>query len=137
MTVTFADPPEHLPKIGTVESAAVFYDGADALLAYEIAPVAGGGIAILAFDHVFDLRVLPLTVESLGQADLPASPYAITEVFGSPRTTKWTALAPRLWTLSFNDELIEIVFRKVELIDHAADNRPPSEVLAKLIATRR
>lgn len=135
MTVTTSDPAEKLPALGTVENPAIFYDGANALLAYQVAPVDGGGSVVLACDDVFDLRILPLTVESLGEAELPARPWSITEITGSQRTAHWTHLSPRLWTLSFNDELIEIVFHNLSLADHVNDDRLPARVLAEFIAS--
>ncbi len=136
MTVTATVPAEKLPTLGTVENPAIFYDGANALLAYQVAPVEGGGTAVLAFEDVFDLRILPLTVESLGSHNVPARPYAITEVSGTTRTEKWQALAARFWTLSFNDELVEIVFRKVSPLEQKRDEPSPSRALAKVIASR-
>lgn len=134
--VTATDQSEKLPALGTVEPPAIFYDGADVLLAYQVAPAEGGGTAVLAFRHVFDLRILPLTVESLGGHDVPARPYAITEVSGTPRTEKWRALAPRLWTLSFNDELVDITFRTVAILARDEETAAPSRALSEVIASR-
>ncbi len=112
MSVTYADPVENFPAIGTVENPSTFYDGRDLVLSYEIAPVAGGGIAVLKFHQIFDFRISPMNVEGLANAKHPTRAWAFTEVFGSDKTEYWNvkALNIRFWTISFNDVTVEIVF---------------------------
>jgi hypothetical protein len=56
-------PPEEVfPAIGTVENPAIFYDGRDLLLCYEVAPVDDGGTVILAFNDVIFFEQNPHNV---------------------------------------------------------------------------
>ena len=123
-------PNETFPLIGTVENPAVFSDGRDLLLSYEIAPVAGGGIAILKFSDVIHFEQNPINVEGLKDAVFPAKPWDFTEVFGSDRTTRWKALEPRFWTISFNDVTVEVVFSKVHKAHETREGVRPPDALA-------
>ncbi|MDJ0640327.1 MAG: hypothetical protein QNJ20_15985 [Paracoccaceae bacterium] len=135
MNLSATDPVENLPEIGTVENPAFFYDGNDLFFAYQVAPVAGSGTVVLKFDFVLDVRTLPISVEALGDAEYPVRMYAITEIIGAERTARWTALSPRFWTISFNDELVEIVFRSVTLVARSTATERPDQALRRMLAT--
>lgn len=126
-------PTETFPLIGTVENPALFSDGRDLLLSYEIAPAAGGGIAILKFSDVIHFEQNPINVEGLRDAIYPAKPWDFTEVFGSNRTTKWKALEPRFWTISFNDVTVEVVFSKVHKAHETREGFRPHDALADFL----
>lgn len=128
-----AAPLERFPAIGTVESPALFYDGADILLCYQIAPVAGGGNALLAFTGVFDLRINPTNIQGLASSELPVKPWDFLEISNARRIQRWASLNPRLWTISFNDEMVEIVFKSVELVLQTQDQASPSACLRQFL----
>jgi hypothetical protein len=129
-------PQEDFPAIGTVENPAIFSDGSDLLLSYDIAPVAGGGVAILKFSDVIHFEQNPMNVKGLGHAKYPTKAWDFTEVYGSERTTKWKALSPRFWTISFNDVTVEIVFSKVKIVQETRQAVGPSAALVGFLATQ-
>ncbi len=129
-------PKEDFPTIGTIEKPAMFFDGYDLLLSYDIAPVAGGGIAILKFSDVIHFEQNPTNVEGLRNALYPTKAWDFTEVCGSERTTKWKALSPRFWTISFNDVTVEIVFSEVKKVHETRQVSKPIKELARLLATQ-
>ena len=129
-------PQEDLPVIGTVENPAIFFDGSDLMLSYDVAPVAGGGVAILKFSDVIHFEKNPTNVEGLGYAKYPTKAWDFTEVFGSERTTRWKALSPRFWTISFNDVTFEIVFSKVQIVQETRQVVGPSAALVGFLAIR-
>ncbi|MPL74847.1 hypothetical protein SDC9_20666 [bioreactor metagenome] len=130
-----AHPKETFPEIGTVDVPALFSDGEDLLLSYEVAPVAGGGIAILKFSDVIYFEQNPNNVKGIRNASFPASPWEFTEVFDSDRTTFWTALEPRFWTISFNDVTVEVVFSKVQKVHQTCEAVRPAKALADYLST--
>ena len=125
-----ARPTENFPLMGTVENPALFSDGRDLFLSYDIAPAAGGGIAILKFSDVIHFEQKPINVEGLGDVASPTKPWDFTEVFGSDRTILWKALEPRFWTISFNDVTVEVVFSKVHKAYETREVVRPSDALA-------
>jgi hypothetical protein len=127
-------PQEEFPSIGTIENPAMFFDGSDLLLSYDIAPVAGGGIAILKFSRVVHFGQIPVNVEGLRDARYPTTAWDFTEVYDSDRTTKWKALLPRFWTISFNDLTVEVVFSDVKIVHETRQVGRPSEALVRLIS---
>ena len=127
-------PQEAFPSIGTIENPAMFFDGSDLLLSYDIAPVAGGGIAILKFSDVIHFEQNPINVEGLRDAKFPTRAWDFTEVFFSDRTTKWKALSPRLWTISFNDVTVVVVFSEVKIVHETRQAERPSDALVRLLA---
>ncbi|PRA88066.1 hypothetical protein CQ054_06690 [Ochrobactrum sp. MYb29] len=130
-----AAPPECLPEIGTIENPALFFDGYDLLLAYDIAPVSGGGVAILAFLRVFHFEKNPINVEGLQAARYPVSPWNFTEVTGSDRTERWRSLRPRFWTISFTDVTVEVVFSQVSKVYETRENVQPVIALRRFLAS--
>lgn len=128
-------PQEDFPTIGTIENPAIFFDGYDLLLSYDIAPVAGGGIAILKFLDVIHFEKNPISVEGLRDAKYPTKAWDFTEVCDSDRTTKWKARSPRFWTISFNDVTVEIIFSEVQIVHETRGAESPSDALVRLLTT--
>lgn len=128
-------PKEDFPAIGTIENPAMFFDGSDLLLSYDIAPVAGGGIAVLKFSNVIHFEKNPVNVEGLRDAKYPTKAWDFTEIYDSDRTIRWKALSPRFWTISFNDVTVEIIFSEVHMIHEARRVETPSEALVRLLCT--
>ena len=120
---------EAFPSIGTVGNPALFSDGYNLLLSYEIAPVAGGGITILAFANVIHFEQNPTSVEGTESARYPISPWRFTEVTDSDRTVQWRALNPRFWTISFQDVTVEVVFSDVKKVYETRSDILPSTAL--------
>ena len=116
MSITGSDPVEDFPVIGTVENPAVFYDGRNLFLCYQIAPISGGGNAVLKFQSVLEFHLKPLGADGVRNAEFPVRPWAITEIVGSDKTARKDGRPnPRFWTVSFNEETVEVVFETVEL----------------------
>lgn len=134
MSVTLADPEDSFPAIGTMDDPAFFSDGRDLLMGYKVAPVAGGGTCILRFSDVIDFRQLPDTVEGRRFSTYQYRPWQFTEVLGSERTGAFRALSPRLWTISFEDMTVEIVFRMVDMVERHSGETSPCEALTAFIA---
>ena len=113
-------PVERFPQIGTVEDPALFRDcHGNLIVSYEIAPVDGGGNAILAFSGVVYYEQNPNNVpEGLRDSKYPVRHWNFTEVSGSDRNDRWSSLnnPSRFWTISFNDWMVEIVFSRVKLV---------------------
>ncbi len=122
-------PAEEFPKIGTVANPAIFYDGSDLWLSYEIAPVSGGGVALLRFLDVADFQVSPLNTEGLHQGPYPARPWAFTEVIGAENTPHFMPFTCRFWTISFNDATVLVAFESVELRARTGEKISPARFL--------
>jgi hypothetical protein len=129
-------PEENFPAIGTIQNPALFFDGYDLLLSYDIAPIAGGGIAILKFLDVIHFENNPINVEGLRNARYPTKAWDFTEIYDSDRTAKWKALSPRFWTISFNDVTVEVIFSEVQIVHETRLAKRPSEALVGLLATQ-
>lgn len=130
-------PGEHLPQIGTVQNPAFFSDGDTAFLAYEIAPIDGGGHAVLQFTDVIKLVQNPQTVEGTRNSQAyPITPWGFTEVFDSEETEPWKSLSPRFWTISFNDLTIAITFRMVALVGVDTKAKTPSAALHSIVTRK-
>lgn len=129
-------PQERFPRIGTVQNPAMFHDGEDLFLCYEIAPVDGGGIAVLQFVDAFFFEMNPNNILSLPQARYPAEAWKFTEVFGSDRTERWGSLSSRFWTISFNDVTAEVVFASVQLVHEGRGKATPTAALLDFLAAR-
>ena len=129
MTVTSQRPPEELPPIGTVEVPVLFSDCEGLLIAYEIAPVGGGGSAILEFSGVGHFEHIPIGVEGLDRAPYPAKPWDFTEIFGSDRSDRGPILTARFWTMSFNDVTVAVVFETVRVACRDTETGDPDKAL--------
>lgn len=129
-------PREAFPPIGTVENPAIFSDGYDLLVSYQIAPSDGGGSAILAFKEVtyFEQNTWN-NVEGLRNAKYPCRPWEFTEVVGSDRDSSEPWFESRFWTVSFMDVLLEIVFAEVALIRRTSDPALPHLALLNYLST--
>ena len=138
MSVTGLDPVEDFPLIGTVENPAFFHDGRNLFLCYQIAPISGGGNAVLKFQSVHEFALRPLNVEGLREAEYPVRPWSITEVRGSEKTAqKGSVLPRRFWTISFNDQTAEIVFETVELVLQTETVALPQTTLLRFKSSRQ
>jgi F420-0:gamma-glutamyl ligase-like protein len=122
-------PSETLPAIGTIENPALFFDGNHLMLAYAIAPVDGGGCAVLKFAGVIKFETLPMNVDGLGAAKVPVSAWAFTEVFHSEATMKWAALNPRFWTVSFTDVTLYVLFKAFTVLEITRSDVTPAAAL--------
>lgn len=131
-------PPEDLPRIGTVRDPSLFFDEDELLLAYEIAPISGGGCAVVWFSGIIHFECNPLNVHGvgMGQETYPTEAWCFTEVLGSDRTEVWAALKPRFWTISFNDRTVEVLFERVELVQVNLSVSTPHEALLSYISSK-
>ena len=126
-------PLEDFPGVGTVANPAVFFDGSDALISYEASPRAGGGNVVLKFVDVIDLKITPMNVEGLNACRYRVQPWSFNEIIGGEETAKWRAFNARLWLISFNDVMIEVVFETVSLVSHDKIYRSPHVALSSVI----
>ncbi|NKL33780.1 hypothetical protein [Rhizobium indicum] len=124
-----SSPQEAYPQIGTVANPAVLYDGNDAFVCYEASARGGGYNVVLKFGEVIDFRITPMNVHGLRECRYPVNPWAFNEIIGGEETAKWKALNPRLWLISFNDVMIEVIFETVSLISQDAEGGPQHKTL--------
>ncbi|AIC26255.1 hypothetical protein IE4771_CH01104 [Rhizobium etli bv. mimosae str. IE4771] len=122
-------PQEAFPELGTVANPAVLFDGNDAFICYEASVRAGGGNVVLKFGDVIDFRITPMNVEGLKACRYPVNPWTFNEVVGGEETTKWNALNPRLWLISFNDLMVEVLFETVSFISCDTERESPHRTL--------
>ena len=128
-------PQEAFPQIGTVEDPAIFYDGRNLLLCYEVAPASDGGNVILSFSDVVFVEQNPNNVpEGLRNSKYPVNAWDFTEVLGTERTERWGTR--RFWTISFNDMMVEIVFSSVRQVHRTRDSVSPGATLLDYLATQ-
>lgn len=136
-TITKVD---NFPAIGTVEDPAYAWVGRNLLLAYQIAPVEGGGCALVLFDDASDVSIFPLNVEGLAKnksgpyvPEFFIEPWQISEISGDPKTQHWKVLKARRWMISFMDWTMDIVFGDVALKEICADIEMPEQFLLERI----
>ena len=98
-------PAEQFPEIGTVENSAVFYDGENIFLCYQIAPVAGGGIAILKFADVIDFRISPMSVEGLDLVVLESLLNLLVILPQQPQRVEIASIALLVWSMVITQSL--------------------------------
>ena len=127
-------PAEAFPEPGTVCNPAVFYDGSDAFVCYEACERAGAGNAVLKFGEVIDFRVTPMNVEGLEECRYPVKPWAFNEIFACEETIRWKMLGARLWLISFNDVMVEVIFETVALIGRDAVAGPQDKTLMNVVS---
>ncbi|MCV9965799.1 hypothetical protein OIU34_28420 [Pararhizobium sp. BT-229] len=134
MSVLVQQPPENFPEIGTVSNPAVFFDGEDAFICYEVSSRGGGGNVVLRFSDVIELRLTPMNAEGLKQCRYLVGAWSFNEVIGGEEAAAWKVLEPRFWLITFNDMTIEILFVAVSLV--ARDREPmPQASLRKVLET--
>lgn len=127
-------PQESFPQIGTVDDPAIFYEGRNLLVCYEVAPASDGGAVILKFSDVVFVEQNPNNVpEGLQNAKHPVKAWEFTEVSGSEHTERWPTR--RFWTISFNDMMVEIVFSNVRQVHRTHDSVSPGATLLDYLAT--
>jgi hypothetical protein len=127
-------PREAFPEPDTVCNPAVFYDGSDAFVCYEASERAGGGNVVLKFGEVIDFRVTPMNVEGLEKCRYPVEPWAFNEIFCCEETIRWKVLGARLWLISFNDVMVEVIFETVSLISRDANARSQDTTLMNVVS---
>ncbi len=125
-------PIEGFPAIATIDDASFLFDGSRVWLTYQIAPKDGGGCAMMIFSDVIDFAMHPFNApEGLGRCKYPVHPWAFNEYSETEEQAFWKALKPRLFHISFNDRLIEILFKSVELFPNSA-TLDPTDALREL-----
>ncbi|UWR14617.1 hypothetical protein [Sulfitobacter sp. M368] len=129
MQTSTVQPRETLPRIGIVENPAIFSDGDDVLICYEIAPVDGGGNVILEFEGVFHFEQNSMNIRDLGKHQYPIEAWNISEILGSDRTERWRASKSRFWMIAFNDVTVEIVFQTIRIVLESRRKERPCEAL--------
>ncbi|KSV70703.1 hypothetical protein N182_05305 [Sinorhizobium sp. GL2] len=107
----------------------MLYDGNDAFVCYEASVRAGGGNVVLKFGEIIDFRITPMNVEGLKECRYPVHPWTFNEIVGGEETSKWKALNPRFWLISFNDVMIEVLFETVSLIRRDTEGGPQHRTL--------
>lgn len=127
---------ENFPNIGTIEDPAYAWINRKLLLSYQIAPVDGGGCALLLFKNVSDASIFPLNVEGFGKnqsgpyvPEFPIKPWAINEIQGDSKTQYWKNLKRRRWLISFMDCTMDVVFKDVELKEVCTDINLPAQLI--------
>ncbi|EJC82341.1 hypothetical protein Rleg4DRAFT_4050 [Rhizobium leguminosarum bv. trifolii WSM2297] len=132
-----SSPPEGYPQIGTVANPAVLYDGNDAFVCYETSGREGGDNVVLKFAEVIDFRITPMTIHGLKECRYVVNPWAFNEIIGGEETAKWKVLNPRLWLISFNDVMIEVLFETVALISRDAEGGAQHTMLIDVLHKAR
>ena len=70
-----------------------------------------------------------MNVEGLKECRYSVHPWSFNEIVGGEETSKWKALNPRFWLISFNDVMIEVLFETVSLIHRDAEGGPQHRTL--------
>jgi hypothetical protein len=112
-------PKENLPLYDYVINPVAIFDGRDGLLCYSNAVPARGDITVVRFAEVISLKVLPIDSEYLRQYKYPLKHFAFNEIFGSDETKYWEVVEARLWAISFNDLIVEVMFMGSVTVDGA------------------
>lgn len=133
MTIVGTGARENFPAIGTVRNPSLFYDGDDLFLCYQIAPLGGGGNAVIRFGAVIEFRNTPVNVDELRQHRYPAQCYAFNEISNAEETLRWNALEPKFWVISFHDMTVEVLFEDAALVLRTQDEMDPSITLLKFL----
>ena len=131
--LTGSEPREELPMIETEADPAVFFDGSNLLISYRVAPLSGGGLAILQFSDVLEFNVDPLNVDELSEAPFPVTAWSFTEITGSKKISRWAAQAPRYWSISFNDMTLLVLFERVRLAAQTQEPLSPAKALGRFL----
>lgn len=137
MELTGKEPLEEFPMIATEEDPALFFDGDTLLVSYSVAPLSGGGLAILEFSEVLEFHADSLNVDELSSATYPVNPWSFTEIKGSEKTERWAALAPRYWSISFSDMTLLVLFDHVRLAGITQEKLSPKRALRGFLASTR
>jgi hypothetical protein len=126
-------PQEAFPELGTVANPAVHFNANDVFICYEASERSGGGNVVLKFGDVIDFRITPMNVESLKACRYPVNPWTFNEVVGGEETTRWKALNQRLWLISFNDLMVEVLFETVSFIIRDTERDSPHRTLIRVL----
>lgn len=131
--LTGSEPREELPMIETEADPAVFFDGSNLLISYKVAPLSGGGLAILEFSEVLEFKADPINVDEISDAPFPVEAWAFTEIAGSEKTTRWAGQAPRYWSISFNDMTLLVLFERIRLAAQTHEDLSPAKALGRFL----
>ncbi len=115
MQLSGREPRENLPMIDTDHDPALFFDGENLLLAYSVAQLSGGGMAVLEFSDVLEFHADSINVDELSEAPYPVTAWGFTEIIGSKKCERWAAMAPRYWSISFNDHTLLVMFEHMRI----------------------
>ncbi|MEZ2221158.1 hypothetical protein [Rhizobium sp. RCC_161_2] len=132
MAAIVEEPREKFPEVGDVANPAIFFDGEDVFLCYQISPRGGGGNAVVKFGDVFEFQVKPMNVEGLGQCRYPVRPWSFNEIINAEEILRWRVLKPRFWMISFNDVMVEVLFESAALLLHDLQPVHPKTTLTKI-----
>ena len=116
---------EDLPYIGTVLNPMYFSDGRNVFIAYEVAPLENGGVAVVRFSDVIRFHDLPMNAEQMGRHRYYSNGlefYSFNECAFAEELSAWCVLKSRFWVISFNDVTLEIVFGSFEMVYRSPDN---------------
>lgn len=89
---------------------------------------------VLKFGDVIDFHITPLNVEGLKGCRYPIQPWAFNEILDSEETSRWKALSPRFWLISFNDATVEILFKTVYAIGCDTEVAPQHKTLINVLS---
>ena len=70
-----------------------------------------------------------MNVEGLKECRYSVHPWSFNEIVGGEETSKWKALNPRFWLISFNDVMIASDVYKRQLIHRDAEGGPQHRTL--------
>jgi hypothetical protein len=118
--VAVVEPPkENLPIYDYVSNPVAIFDGSDGLLCYRNIDLASRQMTVVRFAEVISLKVLPVNSEYLEQYKYPIKHFAFNEIFGAEETEIWQAAEARLWAISFDDLIVEVMFMGPVTVDGA------------------
>lgn len=121
---------QELPGIGTVKNPSVFdEDAQNTYISYEVSPKDGRGCAIIKFSGVILYKNRPITSEGLSNHEYALSPWRFNFLSDTKELSRWGALNPKHWAISFNDVTIDIVFSEFELIFIDKTSSNPTKTL--------
>jgi hypothetical protein len=112
-----------LPNIGIPNDPIVLYNGKRLMLCYEISH-SDGAYAVIKFDAI-EYMVTPINDEGLGKhkyAKYGLKWYEIHEIDNIEELTKWKVLTPKYWVFCFKDRTVEILGKKLEVVETACDS---------------
>lgn len=103
------------PEVRIPEPPAIFCDTGSLWLAYEVDE---GLHAVIKFSGVIEHWLSPINDEGLGThpyARTGIRPYGFYEIDNSPEAQPWAILLARHWVITFKDNTLDVVARKVEI----------------------
>ncbi|OWV90401.1 hypothetical protein [Rhizobium sp. R693] len=126
-------PKEKLPLYDYIGNPIAIFDGSDGLLCYSNAGPTRGQITVVRFAEVISLKVLPVNSEYLSQYKYPLKHFAFNEIFGADETKPWEDVEARLWAMSFNDLVVEVMFMGAVTVDNAETANRTVDALVRAV----